>query len=360
VEAVPHIRAEKGKVPRQYLKNMQTEILHFMKTHYFDEALGLTFLDLAMYCTPAIFLMNKSIDRFSDEQGKQVQALINIYEKNDLLNHGMDAVITRMVMILSEYSKINFRIYGYSHTWELMPIRYIIEITSHDNPPVYFTHQNIRRLAYQIFTGRTHTHDNTFIIFPLKKLFPYTRSTKKLPIYIQSHALQRFKERTDIMNSRERNMIIFTAMAAQRVVKFEGNNLIACDIIDPAGLNAPDGKIDDKYIFPIGYFTTLIKDDSLYILTFLPITGSNTHEGDKLQRILQLTVDDIKYLGMDKLSFFFIIDFDRIPVLKNALIQSGIWRTMGLLTEKFRDLQDINEKMTLFVKDFFEKKQSNE
>ncbi|MDR3245482.1 MAG: hypothetical protein LBT50_03515 [Prevotellaceae bacterium] len=358
VEAVPHIRAEKGKVPRQYLKNIQTEILNFMKTHYFDEAVELTFWELLLYCTPAMFLINKNIDCFLEEQKKQIQAMIDIYEKGDIINRGVDAVLGKIMLLLSEYSKINFRTYGFSHDWETKPLRYIIEITSLDNPSVYFTHQNVRRQAYLILTGRTHLYDNSYVICRTRKLFPHNQSDKELPIYIQSHALQRFKERADIINPKERNMIMYLALeATQRIVKFKGNNLIACDIIDTAGItlttNAP--KIGSEDIVPIGYFTTLVKDSRLYILTFLPLAGSNTPEGDKLQDILKITVDDIKYLGMDKLSFFFKIDFDRIPVLKNALVQAGIWRTVEFLIKKIGNAQDLNEKTTLFVKDFFEK-----
>jgi len=358
VEAVPHIRAEKGKVPRPYLRNIQTGIYNFMKTHYFDEVVGLTFMDLAVYGMPAMALINKNIERFPNGQKEQLQSMIDAFNKDDILNRGMDTVLVELIMLLNEYSKINFRTYGFSSTWESKPLRFIIELTSMDNSPVYFTHQNVRRMAYQILAGRTHLYDNTYIIIRLRKLFPFKLSNKNLPMYIQSHALQRFKERVDIIDPKERNMIIFSALAAtQRVVKYGGNNLIACDIINVAGIthfaDVPD--INSISSVPIGYFGTLVKDDNLYILTFLPLVGSNTPEGDKLQRILHLNVEDIKYLGMDKLSFFFRVDFDRIPVLKNALIKSGIWKTVDFFIQKLGDTQDIDEKKTLFVKNFFEK-----
>jgi hypothetical protein len=123
-------------------------------------------------------------------------------------------------------------------------------------------------------------------------------------------------------------------------VRSSGGFLLACDV-NPC--------------IPIGYFTTMIQNDNLYVLTFLPLVANVTPEGEKLQKILSLTTEDIKFLGMDKLTFFQTIDFDQIPVLKNALIESGIWQTVEYLNENLEDMKEISQKRTLFVKDFFEK-----
>jgi hypothetical protein len=65
---------------------------------------------------------------------------------------------------------------------------------------------------------------------------------------------------------------------------------------------------------------------------------------------------------MDKISFFVSIDFDQIPVLKHALIESKIWETKQALDNICKNNETLVakysegiEQRTTFVKNFFDK-----
>jgi hypothetical protein len=62
---------------------------------------------------------------------------------------------------------------------------------------------------------------------------------------------------------------------------------------------------------------------------------------------------------MDKLSFFTLIDFDQIPILKQALIDSGVWKTKEEIERIRRNASaepyPVDMNKTLFVKKFFDK-----
>ena len=111
-----------------------------------------------------------------------------------------------------------------------------------------------------------------------------------------------------------------------------------------------------------------MQGNDIVINTFLPFTSSNTPEGQKLHQLIALSKDEIIYLGMDKLSFYSDVDFDQIPVLKNALIDSNIWETKLALddnhAEEYEQYDDATkkeyqikkQKKTQFVKTFFDKR----
>ena len=92
--------------------------------------------------------------------------------------------------------------------------------------------------------------------------------------------------------------------------------------------------------------------------------GDNTPEGEKLQKLLFLSKEEIIYLGMDKISFFTRVDFDQVPELKQALIDSNIW-PVKLELDGFYQVEDtdngaspINIDKTMFVKNYFDKRKN--
>jgi hypothetical protein len=118
-----------------------------------------------------------------------------------------------------------------------------------------------------------------------------------------------------------------------------GHPLLACTVQDQ----------------PLGYFPFTIQGDNLFVLSFLPFVSHSTPVGEKLHKILNLAKEDIVYLGMDKLSFYVLVDFDQIPVLKDALIASGIWSIKEMVDEGCIENDGFDLKKTAFVKDFFDK-----
>jgi len=99
----------------------------------------------------------------------------------------------------------------------------------------------------------------------------------------------------------------------------------------------------------------------------LPLASGNTPEGQKLYQLMALSKEEITYLGMDKLSFYSDVDFEQIPLLKQALIDSNIWGTKLELdhnrAEDYERYDNAAKKeyqvkklnRTQFVKNFLEK-----
>ena len=180
-----------------------------------------------------------------------------------------------------------------------------------------------------------------------KKFFSNAKEDENLNIYIQSHALHRFKERVDIFEPAYRNYLIQEVLIFEQIViPFGRHFLLSCTI---GGTS------------PIGYFTYFISGYDLVINTFLPLTSEGTPEGESLCKLLPLSKEDFNYLGMDKISFYSTIDFEQIPLLKNAFINSGIWKTKIAIEEVFDDTlfeketPSIDMNKTMFVKNFFDK-----
>ncbi|MDR1897593.1 MAG: hypothetical protein LBR10_12465 [Prevotellaceae bacterium] len=146
-------------------------------------------------------------------------------------------------------------------------------------------------------------------------------------MYVQSHVFHRFRERLDIFSPTCHNLLFQYAFSRYlKLVQYDNRYLFACLIDD----DAP----------PIGYFTFLIRGDDIVVNTFLPIVGDNTPEGKKFQELLSLGKEEIIYLGMDKLSFFTKVDFEQILKLKQALIDSNIWKMKLALDDLCYDEED--------------------
>jgi hypothetical protein len=178
------------------------------------------------------------------------------------------------------------------------------------------------------------------------KIFPGIARDKQLNIYIQSHAIHRFKERIDTLYPIMRNeFLVLSLMMVQRVVRCpNGMQMIACIMPSEHGEKT------------IGYFAFTIDGDNLLVLTLLPLLSQSVPEGHILYERLRLSSEDLKYLGMDKLSFFYEVDIEQIPILKKVLYDELHLDYIHTTYNSFRSENDpFNEKKTSFVKNFFQK-----
>jgi hypothetical protein len=190
----------------------------------------------------------------------------------------------------------------------------------------------------------------TGVTIAMSTIFPGIKHDRLLNVYIQSHAIHRFKERVDTLYPIMRNeFFVISLMAVQRVVRApNGTQLIAC-IIPSEG----EKKGDEK---TIGYFAFTIDGDNLLVLTLLPLLSHNVPEGRVLYERLHLSPEELKFLGMDKLSFFFDVDIAQIPLLKKVLYDELHLDYMRNVYNSYRSKNaPFNEKKTLFVKNFFDK-----
>jgi hypothetical protein len=100
----------------------------------------------------------------------------------------------------------------------------------------------------------------------------------------------------------------------------------------------------------VGYFPYVVLDNALLLLSFLPLSSPITPEGAMLNKILGIQLEDSKYIGLDKLSFYTQTDFETIPKLKLALEKAGMWH----LTE-IETIEKSDRKEDVILKKFFER-----
>ena len=143
----------------------------------------------------------------------------------------------------------------------------------------------------------------------------------KLPlqVYIQSHAVDRIKERLGEYFSHFMYVDILSSLLFKEITPADnGGYLFAYNTLN----------------IKVGYLKVSIVGDKLIIRTFLFLTNNGTPEGKKLETILGLQKEDKKYLGIDKLSTFLDSDFEQNEKLKKIFDMSGCSALFGLKKSK--------------------------
>jgi hypothetical protein len=135
---------------------------------------------------------------------------------------------------------------------------------------------------------------------------------KKVPVYIQQHAIERTVQRAACTSS-------------SGVLSLLDNTFS-----DHKRKYAPEGPKGDKYLIEcffydikIGYFVGRLIDGVFVILTFLFITQSKTPEGRKLAKITGLQRDDMTFLAIDDLKTLINSDINDDPRIKQIFIDAG-------------------------------------
>jgi len=169
----------------------------------------------------------------------------------------------------------------------------------------------------------------------MKQIVNQIKTTITLPVYIQNHALHRFAERMDNMNNMFRNTIFSVSFMVPGVVtSAKGQRLIRA--MHVTGKN-------------IGYFPFIKQDGAILLLSFLPLASPITPEGSLLHKELKLQLEDSKYIGLDKLSFYTKTDFDTVPILRDALKKAGMWHLTEIEPET-----PTEKKEDQILKNFFQ------
>lgn len=155
----------------------------------------------------------------------------------------------------------------------------------------------------------------------------YLGNEKELEVYIQSHALKRFGERLDVLNSDAINYLLWENTATiDKIMMYRGLLLHPIKLFD----------------IKIGYFVGKIVDDKLLFTTFLFITHSCCPEGDRLKKITGLGKEDISYWHIDRLSTFINLKEEKYPQLIKLFDEAGIGDFRELKNKKF-DIDSIQD-----------------
>ena len=111
---------------------------------------------------------------------------------------------------------------------------------------------------------------------------------QQIPVYIQSHAIQRVFERLDCIHQYVLISCIYVSLRKCTCIKDRGKFIIEFKILD----------------IKVGYLSAAMTEGKLVIRTFLFLTFNGTPEGKRLEDFIGLKALDTKYLKMDKLSSF--------------------------------------------------------
>ena len=354
----PIVKPDKeNTVPRRYIKTIHADLYQYMKTHFWGNPENqITYMELAIYGFSFLFnvsYMNNN-NKFTPgtPQEEAARRIGEKFDRYEIYETAFKDVLQHIWFRTRSYSKVNFRFYGFKYNWENVPgsidLKITIRITAQDSETKKFTINNVERKAFRILVPANGIYGSTEAFVWRKRIFNNAKDGDRLNIYIQSHVLHRIKERLDTFDPSVMNILIqFAFYEGLQVVKNGNQTLFSCML---------------QYNRPIGYFAFTVQGDDIVINTFIPLVSEFTPEGKKLHELLSISREEIIFLGMDKISFFAKVDFEQIPVLKQALIDSDIWQTkLGLdgiydgrtASEKSNTL--IDEQKTMFVKNFFDK-----
>lgn len=358
------VYAEKGaKVPKVYLTFFNNMMRMYEKnTFYGDPKYQVSFLDYVTFGLPFLFALRNDqlAEDVSDPKQLEILDRLNAAATNHMDDFENDhyRVHTNFVMkVLSMYCSLPIYRYYKSDAnvvteYDKGRMQNRIEVSSVQPELKYFKkgtekHKGYRLWGYDILS-KTHNPNPGEMFVPLVMLKEcFETGMKKLkemedrqniPVYIQSHAIHRLRERLDCMDNYFLNIILTaTFMAPHTVNGVNGQRLL---------------KVFDRTGLLMGYFPFVIQDNAVLILSFLPLSSPITPEGYKLYKALGIEINDSKYIGLDKLSFYLKTDFDKVPQLKDALQQASMWH----LTEV--EASDTVEKTEdRLLERFFEQRQ---
>jgi hypothetical protein len=147
-------------------------------------------------------------------------------------------------------------------------------------------------------------------------------SGRMYPVFLQSHALHRLRER----------------LASSRMTEVALQLGLMCSVAEPT-LGEKQG---DSYLIAyhlrgirVGYLVAQVIEDRLIVTTFLFLTMEGTPEGRLLKRKLRLTLPDIKYGGLDRLETFLAPDVLADKDLVKVLEESGCGSLLALARDGF-------------------------
>lgn len=190
---------------------------------------------------------------------------------------------------------------------------------------------NQRRLVYQVYIPAVATDDYFPSIEASELTSLYTGQQEKLLIYVQGHAIQRFLERSQLLNKLLLKMYFSICLLSNSKFTIRANKIYI-----------PMEVVGIRY----GYFVAEIIDDIIVVKTFILSTHASAPEGRKFQKLTGFNKVDMSYWDMTKLETFIYNTMETDNPLYPYFEESGLL-----------SLFDLNEK--LLVPDASCSKQAN-
>jgi hypothetical protein len=152
----------------------------------------------------------------------------------------------------------------------------------------------------------------------------------QMPVYIQSHAIQRLTERLDGVITGLIFMYLHASIIIEPSVYRDkyGNILVAMKLRE----------------HKVGYFIADIIDRCVVLRTFLFLTQIGTPEGEKLKAMTGLDKLDENFFDIDKLSTFLESDIPKNEKLKALFIEAGCESLFHLDRTNYMDKLEFDER----------------
>jgi len=348
-----HVVAEKGsRVPRAYIKFFNHIMgIYEKKTYYGDPKFNVRFLDYVTYGMSFIFAVrnhNGHDNILSGDQHERLEKIREALEKYED-EHEKDHfwIRTNEVMrhVLMYVSMPNYRYYTSEEKGEIdyqkCRVQNRITVSSFEPEKKYFKVKGEKHSSYQLWHYELFSEVNepnpkkTEIPAVLMEEDDFDTAIKKikemdtivkLPVYVQNHALHRIRQRLDCVDNIYVNTVFgLSFMLLKFITATNGQRMIRA--IDISGNS-------------VGYFPFIKQDGAILILSFLPLSSPITPEGWVLYKELGIKIDDSKYIGLDKISFYIETDFETLPKLKQALQNAGMWHLTEIQPENPTERKD--------------------
>lgn len=201
-------------------------------------------------------------------------------------------------------------------------------ITSVTGIPAQKKHINFKgnfRPAYRLGSINAQTYFEWYQIGAEKLPDTIRKNHTDYSFYIQAHAINRLKERLDLLDKQSINYTLWE------------NTTTRNDFITHKHYTLIPVKVHQ---IRVGYFVIDVVDNMLIIKTFLFITHSCTPEGDKLKELTGLGKSDISYWKIDRLSTFVKLDEEKYPRLMQLFTDAGM-KGLAQLKDKAFDIESI-------------------
>ncbi|MCE4563625.1 hypothetical protein INQ51_04825 [Maribellus sp. CM-23] len=150
-----------------------------------------------------------------------------------------------------------------------------------------------------------------------------------IPVYIQTHAINRLRERIDTLSRDCVELYVYLSFQNPVITFFRGKILV-------------------DYVYAqtkLGYLLVEIADNVLLIKTFLLLTNQATPEGEKLKDLTGLSKIDMKYWNIDRLSTFQKTDMEENEelqlIFRNAGCSGLFSKAVNFLEEEEKEHRSI-------------------
>ncbi|MBW8332251.1 MAG: hypothetical protein K0M40_09545 [Prolixibacteraceae bacterium] len=292
--------SEKGQsIPPKIIEAIQLLINFYIKKEMMPAEFSLkpisiidfytTGLTFSTYCT---YLENNDIKYKNADQVKTLISNSNL-ELNKQFDILYDKLVLRLFPFLIQttnsfwegYFSYRFNI---SNSEDVVGLQYQVVVKQHELEKRQFLLSDSVRPAFRI--GWTFK-DNAFewiSLLPSELGIKSLPEDQQIPVYIQSHAIQRIFERLDCIHRYVLISSIYLSIGKCVCIKDRGKFIIEFVILD----------------VKVGYLSAVMSEGKLVIRTFLFLTFNGTPEGKRLEEFIGLKALDTKYLKMDKLSSF--------------------------------------------------------